>query len=887
VSPPSLSSQPSADELLAHAAWVRRIARALVHGVDRRDELEQETWLSALSHPPRHAGDLRRWFSAVARNVVRKLSRADETRQRHSMGHGSGPSAKEPAAAELVARAELQQRVAAAVLALEEPYRATVLARYFDELAPAEIARALGVSVETVKTRLKRGLAQLRDALEPVKGDAKTLEAALSPLCLPLAAALAPAGAKVTAVVVKLAAALLIAAFVHVVVRATRPRAAPPHEPATASAALATNPTSGTATQGATDAKRETVEVDDPTPGKPDPAPLPTSGAIHGVVVDEHGETVEGATVFVAHESDSSFKSLEELRNSASSLFSSRGTSRVWRRFTTDVRGEFDCTELGLGDVWAVAAIHPDVGIGWKGGVTLTADAAQEELEVVLEPGTVICGTVRTRDGRPIENAGGIIDGADRRNEHPFSAYLPGTNERGEFRSLPLPWHWIRFQLSADGMMQSLVPSQEVPAGTREWHVDFVLDPIATLHGRIVDGDGNPARLDERLASLLTPEERARQSRETLAVLGLAKDPRRDPSGLAHVPAQLPNQSTSFGGFAYGSIALAEDAYDLRVVDATMHYVVALVRDRVVGVAEIVEPGRAPDLVVDLRDVPRASRLVGLKLHRIDGSTGRPLDQGEVDLRSVGITSSGGDDYTQLRLASFDDPSPDLSLQAPLGEWLLQVGRGGYVARTMRLSLRAGMEPLEFTIALFPEGATLRGQLLDDEQQPADGAELLVYRLPELEPIYAWGSVPGSSDANGRFEMNGLSSGRCALVAWKPGFAPAVATTEAKPAGAEVSLALTRGVDVRVQFRDANGAKPRRVHVRVTGADGVPHYDDEFPRRAYPHSYFNWSGAADGHIRIAEGEYTVSAFGPNGSHGSASLATTAAREITVVLEEPR
>jgi hypothetical protein len=52
------------------------------------------------------------------------------------------------------------------VLALEEPYRETVLLRYFENLPPRAIARRLAVPVETVRTRLKRALETLRARLD-------------------------------------------------------------------------------------------------------------------------------------------------------------------------------------------------------------------------------------------------------------------------------------------------------------------------------------------------------------------------------------------------------------------------------------------------------------------------------------------------------------------------------------------------------------------------------------------------------------------------------------------------------------------------------------------------------------------------------------------------
>jgi RNA polymerase sigma-70 factor (ECF subfamily) len=222
-----MSLPQSADELLRHAAWVRRVARALVRGPDRIDELEQETWLAAFSHPPRHTGDQRSWIGAVTRNVAKHLFRSEATRERHERdparaqaGAGGVPGSS-PAAGEIVARAEIQQRVAAAVLALEEPYKSTLLARYFDELPPTEIARALDISVETVKTRLKRGLAQLRVSLDSLRDGGATLEAVLLPLCGPAVGAAWPVVTKglLVAATLAIGATILVPRAPRVIVR--------------------------------------------------------------------------------------------------------------------------------------------------------------------------------------------------------------------------------------------------------------------------------------------------------------------------------------------------------------------------------------------------------------------------------------------------------------------------------------------------------------------------------------------------------------------------------------------------------------------------------------------------------------------------------------------
>jgi RNA polymerase sigma-70 factor (ECF subfamily) len=73
-------------------------------------------------------------------------------------------SATDPAAISL--RAERAETVRQAVTALDDPYRETVMLRFYAELSLAEIATATGRPIGTVKTHLFRGLARLRVALD-------------------------------------------------------------------------------------------------------------------------------------------------------------------------------------------------------------------------------------------------------------------------------------------------------------------------------------------------------------------------------------------------------------------------------------------------------------------------------------------------------------------------------------------------------------------------------------------------------------------------------------------------------------------------------------------------------------------------------------------------
>ncbi|MBL8843763.1 MAG: RNA polymerase sigma factor [Planctomycetes bacterium] len=159
------SSEPviGTDALLAQVAWVRRLAARLCSGADDAEDVAQQTLLIAWPRAPREPTHLRGWLAAIARSVVRRRVRSD-TRRAARERKGSLDEAL-PSSVDLVARAELQRAVVDAVLELTEPYRSTVLLRFFEERSAEEIAHRRGEPIETVRTRLKRGMAQLRERL--------------------------------------------------------------------------------------------------------------------------------------------------------------------------------------------------------------------------------------------------------------------------------------------------------------------------------------------------------------------------------------------------------------------------------------------------------------------------------------------------------------------------------------------------------------------------------------------------------------------------------------------------------------------------------------------------------------------------------------------------
>ena len=165
-------TSPTPQDLLDDSAWMRAMALGILRDEARAEEVVQDAWLVQLdrddrdSTPPRHG---HRWLSGVVRHLALRHFR-DETRRRRRERRASKPEADVTTPASILERAEVHRRVVEAVVALDEPYRSTILLRFFDALPRREIALRQNVPVATVATRLRRGLVMLRERFERSEG---------------------------------------------------------------------------------------------------------------------------------------------------------------------------------------------------------------------------------------------------------------------------------------------------------------------------------------------------------------------------------------------------------------------------------------------------------------------------------------------------------------------------------------------------------------------------------------------------------------------------------------------------------------------------------------------------------------------------------------------
>lgn len=175
-------ADPTRELLLEHVAWMRALARSLVSDAHAAEDLAQDVAVAALEDGPADASRWKAWIRSAMAHRAADRSRA----RRNALARERERARPEalPDTGELLERVETQRRIAGHLLALGEPYRTTLLLRFFEGLAPRDIAARTGTELATVKSRLHRGLELLRARLDrESRGDRRAWVAALAPLC--------------------------------------------------------------------------------------------------------------------------------------------------------------------------------------------------------------------------------------------------------------------------------------------------------------------------------------------------------------------------------------------------------------------------------------------------------------------------------------------------------------------------------------------------------------------------------------------------------------------------------------------------------------------------------------------------------------------------------
>ncbi len=162
-----------------HSVRVYRLAYRLTGNCHDAEDLTQEVFVRVFRSLPSYTpGTFEGWLHRITTNLFLDITRRRQRIRFEGLGEEAAARLKgtEPTPSQAFDDRHLDHDVAAALAGLPPEYRAAVVLCDIEGLTYEEIADVLGVKLGTVRSRIHRGRAQLRAALEhrrPRRGAAR------------------------------------------------------------------------------------------------------------------------------------------------------------------------------------------------------------------------------------------------------------------------------------------------------------------------------------------------------------------------------------------------------------------------------------------------------------------------------------------------------------------------------------------------------------------------------------------------------------------------------------------------------------------------------------------------------------------------------------------
>lgn len=449
------------------APALRRLAEGLLSDDLRAQEAMQELRIARWRNhaTPPSTAYARGWL----RNVAARLRRDGARRRRHELEAGSTRPQHAPPTDQRLARHETVQMLAEAVSALSEPFREAVVQRFYQQLPPREIAARLGVPVATVRSRIRRGLEELRRMLDRRDGDPEAWRLGLI-ACFGLEGGRGAAAATLplfTGWLMSKSALALVALVLGTLWFLLQ-------DPAAESKALPV-PTSMDSAQAEPTARTAGPDAQSPA----DPPELRRQGSPQTAAswtlrtVTPEGQAVPGATIYAGQESN-----------------------RLMRIGTTDPAGTLRLPAADTGD--DAPRLVLATANGRLPSRVARLDRGPGERTLVLRAGASgrVTGRIFDPDGRGLEGAsvyaGRNEPATDAQRERGLATKTAGlfavTDTTGEFVLDGVLAGWFRFIVSHPDYAPAVVFREMEANG--EHRIVYELRRGTAVSGRVIDRDG-------------------------------------------------------------------------------------------------------------------------------------------------------------------------------------------------------------------------------------------------------------------------------------------------------------------------------------------------------------------------------------------------------------
>jgi RNA polymerase sigma factor (sigma-70 family) len=168
--PEAAWTPPTWDEVVReHSARVYRLAYRLTGNQHDAEDLTQEVFVRVFRSLSNYTpGTFEGWLHRITTNLFLDMVRRRQRIRFESLGDDAADrlEGREPTPAEAFDKRNLDADIQSALAALPPDYRAAVVLCDIEGLSYEEIAATLDVKLGTVRSRIHRGRAQLRAALD-------------------------------------------------------------------------------------------------------------------------------------------------------------------------------------------------------------------------------------------------------------------------------------------------------------------------------------------------------------------------------------------------------------------------------------------------------------------------------------------------------------------------------------------------------------------------------------------------------------------------------------------------------------------------------------------------------------------------------------------------